>query len=178
LLLRGGISARPEPSALEAALAGRVRRFAIPASAAAAPSPVRPSDELLAAARAHFADHCASCHGNDGAGRTALGSAMYPRPPDLAAPATQNLSDGELFYIIENGIRFTGMPGFGAAERPEESWKLVHFIRHLPRQTKDETLEMLRMNPRSAAEWRQLQGDDEFLGGAVQEPAPSGGHSH
>jgi mono/diheme cytochrome c family protein len=178
IALRGGISARPEPSALEAAAARHIRHLAIPASARALQNPVPPSDAALGEARAHFADHCASCHGNDGKGRTEIGRALYPRSPDLTAPATRNLSDGELFYIIENGIRFTGMPGWGAAGRPEESWKLVHFIRHLPRLTDRELSEMERLNPRSPEEWKELQEEQQFLGGSDAPPPSSSAHDH
>ena len=176
--LRGGISARPEPSALEAALARRVRRLAIPASARARANPVSAGDDVIAQGRAHFADHCASCHGNDGKGRTEIGLALYPRSPDLTVPATQDLSDGELFYIIENGVRFTGMPGWGAAGRPEESWKLVRFIRHLPELSDAELRDMGRLNPRSAEEWKEQQEEDEFLGGADGSAPPPSGHRH
>ena len=176
--LRGGISARPEPSALEAALARRVRHLAIPASARARANPVSAGDDVIAQGRAHFADHCASCHGNDGKGRTEIGLALYPRSPDLTVPATQDLSDGELFYIIENGVRFTGMPGWGAAGRPEESWKLVRFIRHLPELSDAELRDMGRLNPRSAEEWKEQQEEDEFLGGADGSAPPPSGHRH
>lgn len=176
-LLRTGMSARPEPSALEAAVARTVRRWAIPAAARAARNPLRADDLILAQGRAHFADHCASCHANDGSGRTALGRGLYPRSPDLRARGTQGLTDGELFHVIENGIRHTGMPAWGAAGKPEESWKLVHFLRHLPRLTDEELHEMERLNPRSPAEWRELQEEEEFLrGGDPPAPAPEGHH--
>ncbi len=178
LAMRGGISARPEPPALEAAVARRVRHLAIPASARALRNPVPSTDDVIAQARAHFADHCASCHGNDGKGRSEIGRALYPRSPDLNAPATQELSDGELFYIIENGVRFTGMPGWGAAGRPEESWKLVDFIRHLPRLTDAELREMERLNPRSAQDWKEQQEDEDFLGGADGSTSSPPGHRH
>ena len=63
--------------------------------------------------------------------------------------ATQELTDGELFYFIENGIRFTGMPawGDGSPKGEELGWKLVHFIRHLPQLTPDEVGEMEGLNP-------------------------------
>ena len=64
-------------------------------------------------ARAHFADHCAICHANDGSGDTPIGRALWPKAPDMRLRETQDLSDGELFWIIENGIRFTGMPALG-----------------------------------------------------------------
>ena len=159
-------------------MARHIRHLAVPASARAVHNPVPLHGDALGQARAHFADHCASCHGNDGKGKTEMGRALYPRSPDLSASATQQLSDGELFYIIENGIRFTGMPGWGGAGRPEESWKLVHFIRHLPGLTDEELREMERLNPRSPAEWKELQEEDEFLGGPSGVPPSSAGHDH
>jgi mono/diheme cytochrome c family protein len=176
--LRGGISARPGPSAAEAALARHIRHLLVPASARALQNPLPLTDHVLARARAHFADHCASCHGNDGKGNAQIGRALYPRSPDLTAAATQSLSDGELFYIIENGVRFTGMPGWGAAGRPEESWELVHFIRHLPRVKDRELSEMEQMNPRSPAEWKELQEEQEFLGGAGGSTTSPPTHQH
>jgi mono/diheme cytochrome c family protein len=174
VLLRGGVSARPEPSALEAAVARRVRHLAIPAAARALRSPITSSEAVLVRARAHFADHCASCHGNDGKGQTALGRALYPRAPDMTAAATQRLSDGELFYIIENGVKLTGMPGWGAAGRAEESWELVAFVRHLPRLTEDELREMEQLNPRSPQELKEQREDEQFLRGQdTGSPAPA-----
>jgi len=95
---------------------------------------VERSPEVIADGRAHFADHCAVCHANDGSGKTEMGQGMWPKAPDMRLAATQNLTDGELFWIIENGIRFTGMPGWstGTTEGETSSWNLVHFIRHLP----------------------------------------------
>src|ERR687895_177651 len=110
-------------------MARAARRFAIPAADRARTNPVPATRDAVDAGRAHFADHCASCHANDGSGNTDLGRGMYPPPPDMRLDSTQRLTDGELFYIIEHGIRFTGMPGFGAgdSEHEAESWELVHF---------------------------------------------------
>jgi mono/diheme cytochrome c family protein len=67
------------------------------------------------------------CHGNDGKGRTLIGQNLYPKTTDLSLPQTQQLGDGELFYIITNGIRLTGMPawGTGTPEDDEATWGLV-----------------------------------------------------
>jgi hypothetical protein len=100
---------------------------------------------VLQEAMAHFADHCAPCHGNDGNGDTLYGKGLYPKPPDLRLAETQKLSDGELFWIIENGIRFTGMPAF-APHGSQDDWKLVLFIRLLPQLTMEERVEMERDN--------------------------------
>lgn len=173
VLLGGGISARPEPSAAEAALARRVRSALIPVAAQEARNPILLEARALSEGRAHFADHCAGCHANDGSGDTPLGRSLYPRAPDMRAPTTQALTDGELFYIIENGVRLTGMPAWGGAGRPEESWKLVHFIRHLPALAPDERAAMELLNPRGPDEWRELQEEAEFLNAKGHAPAPS-----
>jgi mono/diheme cytochrome c family protein len=90
-----------------------------------------PATELaIAEGRDHFADHCAVCHANDGSGRTEMGANLYPPAPDMRATPTQDLTDGELLYMIRNGVPLTGMPGWGGED--EENWKLVLFIRHLP----------------------------------------------
>ena len=93
-------------------------------------NPLAPTPLNIAEARDHFADHCAICHANDGGGKTMINEGLYPPAPDLRVRETQALSDGELLYIIKNGIRFTGMPGWGGDD--EDNWKLVLFIRHLP----------------------------------------------
>jgi len=136
-----GFSARDKPSKVEAFLARHLRRIASPPGARNLKNPVPPTPLAIAEARDHFADHCAICHANDGSGRTQINAGLYPPAPDLRQPDTQGLSDGELFYIIKNGIRFTGMPGWGGED--EENWKLVLFIRHLPNITPKE-LELMK----------------------------------
>jgi mono/diheme cytochrome c family protein len=175
LLLRGGMSARAEPSALEARIARRLRSWAIPSSARRARNPVPPGPPAIAAGLAHFADHCASCHANDGSGRTRLGRSLYPRPPDMRRRETQDLSDGELFHVIENGVRLTGMPAWGGEGSAEGSWQLVHFIRHLPALTGEEQDRMEALNPRSPDEWRDREEEESFLRGEPRK-APEGGH--
>lgn len=180
LLLRDGISARTEPGAIEARVARAVRAWSIPAEARDARNPTPETPRVLAQGLAHFADHCASCHANDGSGETALGRRLYPRAPDLRKASTQELTDGELFYIIQNGVRFTGMPGWGgAAGGADESWHLVHFIRRLPELTPEERSQMEALNPRSPEEWRRLQEEDAFLRGEPELPRPGqGAHAH
>lgn len=160
VLLRGGISARPTPGRIEAAVAGRLRAMAIPQAAHDRTNPVPVSDEVIGSGMAHFADHCASCHANDGSGNTEMGRGLYPRAPDMRQSATQALSDGDLFYVIENGVRFTGMPawGNGAPDSEVATWHLVHFIRQLPKLTEHDLARMRELNPKSAEEWR---ADDE-----------------
>jgi mono/diheme cytochrome c family protein len=164
-MIRSGFSAHDEPTWIEAAVARTVRHWAVPSDLRDRKNPVPLTPAVLAEARAHFADHCAICHDNDGKGQNGLGRKMYPKTPNMAAPATQSLSDGELFSIIENGVRLTGMPAFGdgTAESGYGSWTLVHFIRHVPKITPEEIAEMEKLNPKSPEEWQQMQEEAAFL---------------
>ncbi len=173
-----GVSAKDEPTSIEVLLAGQLRHLAIPRAARDMKNPLPRIPEALAEARAHFADHCAICHANDGKGQTEIGRNLYPKAPDMTLPRTQNLSDGEIFYIIENGVRLTGMPawGQGTAESSRETWKLVHFIRHLPQLTPQELEEMKSLNPKSKHELEEEEAERRFLEGDDSSPPPV--HSH
>ena len=131
LLIRRGFSARSEPSRIEKTFARAVRNFGIPADSRREANPLKPTADNLNEARKHFIAKCAVCHGNDGRGRTDLGRNLYPRALDLLSLQTQSLTDGEIHYIIENGVQLTGMPAWGNPHQQTEddSWKLVLFIR-------------------------------------------------
>ena len=178
-ILRNGLSARATPTHMETMIARSARRIAIPSGAQAALNPVSSSAENMRAARLHFADHCATCHANDGSGDTTIGQGLYPKPPDLRGAETQELSDGELFWIIENGVRFTGMPAFGGHHgSKEDSWKLVRFIRHLPRLTAEERTEMERYNPKGPEDREEEQEEQDFLRGDPPQPKSESAHPH
>ena len=181
-ILHDGLSARATPTRLEALLARNARHLAIPSNARLAQNPVLESPEDLREARLHFADHCAICHANDGSGHSDIGDGLYPKPPDLRLAQTQNLTDGELFWIIENGVRFTGMPAFstngGNHGGGQDSWKLVHFIRHLPHLTVAERLEMERYNPKGPEDRAEEQEENDFLNGATPRTKPESQNHH
>src|SRR5260221_10128048 len=166
--LRYGFSAHDEPTAVERTVARTMRHWAVPSDLRGRKNPVPLTPEVLAEGRAHFADHCAVCHGNDGKGESGMGKQMSRKAPDMTRATTQQLSDGELFSIIENGVRLTGMPGFGngTAESAAGTWPLVHFIRHLPKLTPEELSEMEKLNPKSPEEWQQMQEEAAFLAGS------------
>jgi mono/diheme cytochrome c family protein len=168
-----GLSAHDEPSHVEAMLAGAMRRWATPESVRSRSNPVEPSEAVLEQATAHYADHCATCHANNGSGETTIGRALYPRVPDMRLEKTQSLSDGELFSIIEHGIRLTGMPGWGngTPEGERESWGLVHFVRGLPKLTDEEIERMEALNPKSPAQLKEEEEARQFLEGAAATPA-------
>lgn len=170
--LRYGFSAKDEPTRVEHVMARALRHYATPSDLRDRKNPVPLTPEVLLEARAHFADHCATCHGNHGKGETAMGPNFYPKVPDMTLLETQSQSDGELFATIENGIRLTGMPGWGngTAESAYGSWTLVHLIRHLPKISPEELAEMESLNPKSRAEFEEEQEMQNFLGG---EDAPA-----
>lgn len=182
-MVRNGFSSLDEPSAMEAFMATTMRRMAVPSDLKAAKNPLPLTPELLAEGRAHFADHCAGCHGNDGKGQTSMGPKFYPKVPDMTKEATQSQSDGALFATIENGIRLTGMPAFGngTAESAYGSWGLVHFIRHLPKITPAEIATMETLNPKSPEECMEaafLAGNDEGAAAPATSTHSSTPHGH
>lgn len=178
--MAGGFSARERPSAMETVVARTARQMAIPIDAKNQKNPFAPAADVLTDARRHFADHCAICHGNDGSGKTEIGQNLYPKAPDMRRPETQNLTDGQIYYVIHNGIRLTGMPAWGAQEKDEDSWKLVVFIRHLPQLTPDEEREMEALNPKGPGEKQEEQEENQFLNEdqSKQAPKPPTHHNH
>lgn len=175
-MLAGGFGARATPSAFEERVALRLRKLAVPGRYRAMKNPVALDDDGRKRAMAHFADHCATCHANDGGGDTAIGRNMYPRPPDMRADRTQGMSDGEIYYVINQGVRLTGMPAWGEpGDDDRASWELVAFIRALPSLAPRDVEAMKAMNPVPAAALKVKQDEDEFLKGD-DSPHPHGGH--
>jgi mono/diheme cytochrome c family protein len=176
-----GFSAKAEPHVLEIFIARQIRYLAIPLEHRNKTNPVPKTPEVLQEGLAHFADHCATCHANDGSGQTPIGKGVYPKAPDLRESATQNMSDGEIFWVIHNGIRFTGMPAWGEGEADQDidSWKLVHFIRHLPKLSPDELERMKSLNPKTKHQLEEEASFDKFLQGDDSAATSSTtGHHH
>ena len=174
-----GFSTRTPPTAFERLIVRALHRASVPSRARDAVNPVAFSPDVWAESRAHFADHCASCHGNDGRGDTEVGRNLFPRAPDMTRASTQDKTDGELYWIIENGIRLTGMPAWGKGGSDDvDSWKLVHFVRHLQELTPAQLKEMAAANPRTPSELREEKDDERFLAGEDVTPAPPPPHHH
>jgi mono/diheme cytochrome c family protein len=173
-LMHRGFSTRVAPGAVESSFALTMRDMAIPARYKAMKNPVAVTPVVIHDGMAHWADHCATCHGNNGSGDTMYGKTMYPRPPDMRQKDTQEMSDGELYYTIKNGIRMSGMPAFGdPGDDDADSWKLVAFIRHLPELTPVEETKMKRLNPKSPDEIQEEKEEEEFLKGDAKPTTPS-----
>jgi mono/diheme cytochrome c family protein len=152
ILVRRGFSALATPSAIEELAATTARKLAVPSAYRQLRNPIVPSTENIRGGMEHFAYHCSPCHSDDGGGLTVFGKGLYPKPPDLRAAATQNKSDGELYYTIDNGVRLSGMPAFSGTHTAALTWRLVMFIRHLPQITPEELNEMKGWDPKSEAE--------------------------
>jgi mono/diheme cytochrome c family protein len=170
-----GFSARDQPPALERLVARQLRVLANPRGIHQLHNPMPGSQDVLSEARAHFADHCAVCHGNDGRGLTEIGQHLYPRAPDMTLPETQSMTDGELFHVIKYGVRLTGMPAWGSETSNDDpaTWKLVHFVRHLPQLTPLELEEMKELNPKSREETMTEEEEEQFLEGKDAAPPAS-----
>jgi mono/diheme cytochrome c family protein len=166
-MTRSGFSTRDKPTMVEASLATSMREMAIPSRYKTMKNPVAATPEIFHEAMAHWADHCAVCHANNGAGDSMFGKGLYPRPPDMRQQDTQQMSDGELYYTIKNGVRLSGMPAFGEPGDDDlASWKLVAFIRRLPSLKQDEELEMEQLNPKTPEEIEEEQQEENFLNGS------------
>ncbi len=180
-LFTTGFSAKPEPHPLEIVVARQIRHLAIPLEQRNAQNPIPLNPDVMKESLAHFADHCATCHANDGSGQTPIGKNVYPKVPDLRLADTQSMSDGEIFWIIRNGIRFTAMPAWGDGDPAEDkaSWKLVHFIRHLPKLTPEELERMKALNPKTKHDLEEEAAFDQFLQGDDGAAARTkAGHHH
>lgn len=164
--VRRGFRASDPPSMLEAQAARVARSLAVPAAVRSRKNPLSATEEVLARGRAHWADHCAGCHANDGSGDTPMGRGMYPKAPDMRSGPSQAMTDGELYAVIQHGVRLTGMPAWGGGDDEPQTWELVAFIRHLPHTTPAELEQMKSMNPVSRHELEETQAEDAFLRGA------------
>jgi len=180
-LFTTGFSAKTEPHWIEIFMVRQIRHLAIPIKNRNAQNPIPLNPDVMKESLAHFADHCATCHANDGSGQTAIGKNVYPRAPDLRLADTQSMSDGELFWIIHNGIRFTAMAAWGESDPAEDmgSWKLVHFIRHLPRITPEELDQMKALNPKTKKDLEEQTASGQFLqGNGTSAARTDSGHHH
>ena len=163
-----GLSSRAHPGPWERLAATQMRSWLTPEAARKTINPLAVTPETLKQGRDHWADHCAICHANNGSGDTEMGRNLYPAAPDMRTTATQSLSDGELYYIIRNGVPLTGMPAWGdpnVADSDSQTWALVTFIRHLPTLTSEEINAMEKSNPKSAMERLEEQAEEDFLSG-------------
>jgi len=128
-----GCTATKQPSKVETTLANMAKDVVIPLEAKNLKNPLPASEEVIHQGQVIYTMSCGICHGIDGHARTQLGRAMYPPAMDLTSPHVQHWNDAEMFWIIQNGVRLTGMPSWKASIPETDTWKLVHLIHALPR---------------------------------------------
>ena len=138
-LTRFNLAALGDPGGLETRVSNRAKLFFV-RRALRQGIPPRPQDTEASIARGatHYGLDCSVCHADDGRAQRVPGELMYPRAADLTSKRVQGYSDQELFWIIQNGIRFTGMPAFAKVESPDHIWDLVNYVRTLPSASRKE----------------------------------------
>ena len=130
--LRENWSANESPGVLETFLAkwalSRARQ-----TAGETRNPLQPTEGNLQEGRQHYEKQCAFCHGLDGKGQGQTGVQFYPPVPSLMDRGNE-MTDGQIHSVVTKGIRYTAMPSFAKELGPEEIWKIVLWVRHLPQQ--------------------------------------------
>ena len=127
-----GCTADKHPSQGETSLANAAKDVSIPLEAGKMTNPVPDTDEVVSQGQEVFLGSCAQCHGADARGDTNVGRNMYPPAMDLTSTHVQHWSDAELFWIIQNGVRLTGMPAWKSSISEADTWKLARFLHKLP----------------------------------------------
>ena len=119
------------PGKVESMAANEAKRMTIGGKDWKNPSPDTP--ETFQTGKEHFQHHCQICHGLDGHNTgVPFAAKMSPPVPDLSDKKIQDYTDGQLKWIIENGIRFTGMPSWKGTLEDDEMWAIVRYLRRLP----------------------------------------------
>jgi mono/diheme cytochrome c family protein len=131
-------SASTPPGRLEQRLATFALNRSIERHAPKVANPLARSPAAVAAGLVLFRTHCVDCHGAPGVDPTEAGASLNPPAPGLTLARVQARSDGELKWIVSNGVRMTGMPAFGASRNEEEVWQLVAALRRLPHLSPEE----------------------------------------
>jgi mono/diheme cytochrome c family protein len=106
------------------------------------PSPLKADAQVRHDGLAHYKAMCLVCHGAPGIDASEIAEGLNPPAPDLTLGRVQKRTDGEIFWIVQNGIRMTGMPAFGTTHKDEEIWKIVAFVRRLPALSPDDEKEL------------------------------------
>ena len=129
----GAIDARAD-SLLGAASRASIRRHAL-----RVPNPFAGDRAAVDEGLVEFRESCVTCHGAGKIAPSEFAAGLNPGAPSLGSKEIRSMSDGELFWVISNGIRATGMPAFSGSKDEKDVWRLVAFVRHLPQLTDDET---------------------------------------
>ena len=131
------LSALEEPGSAETYIASAAKHWFVGRGARSVELPVVVDEaESVARGGGIYGASCSFCHGIEGRRPIDVGLWMSPRAPDLSASLVRQWTDAELFWIIRNGIRMTGMPGFDQMHSDEETVDLVRYLRSLGQASK------------------------------------------
>ncbi|QDV85428.1 c-type cytochrome [Planctomycetes bacterium TBK1r] len=152
------------PSSAEAAFA----EFAIERSMAwRVPNTINPyaaDTKAITSGFHHYADTCLACHGAPGVPPKEFAKGLNPPAPDLTKTLNER-SDNELFWIVKNGIRMTGMPALDLTHTDDDIWKIVSFVRELPNLSEEQQSQL-----------RETLGSGHEHSGTDRNSEPQGHH--
>ncbi len=168
-----GKKAVVKPSNLEAFIIDELKNLRIPEQTPPA-VPIERSEENLLTGGEHFNHHCAVCHDLEGDADSDFAKAFYPPVADLTSGDVQEYSDGQLKWIVDNGIRFTGMPGWEKIIDSTTQWKIVYYMRAL---ANPEEAQKLEAALKEAGKWKVEAGGEEDHHHAEEEAGESS-HMH
>ena len=131
VLMMRGFSADSQPSTAERNLANFAKDVVVPLEAKSRKNPYTSDAAALQEGVQIYQQACSVCHGNDGRSDIAFGRAMYPPAMDLTSPHVRSWSDAELFWIVQNGVRLTGMPAWRSMLDEAGTWKVIVAMRQL-----------------------------------------------
>lgn len=141
LVIASGVlnmSALPDPDPLESTVGPWMLNRSRAHRAPTTENPFANSPTAVAMGLEHFASNCLPCHGAPSAPAAEFAQSLHPPAPKLTVPRIQALTDGELFWTVKNGVKMTGMPGFGSSHEDQEIWHIVAAVRHLSQLTPEE----------------------------------------
>lgn len=126
------ISAVQSPGGVETSVADSMREWYIGRGAKTVPAPtIENNSESISQGEALYSMSCAQCHGVGGRKPMPIGDWMNPRVPNLSSADVQQMSDKEIFWVIKNGVRLSGMPGFAKLATDPEIWQMTYYVRSL-----------------------------------------------
>lgn len=173
------VAATAPPSKMEAKVAAWALNRSVAKRAPSTKNPLPATAETWKAGLAHYRENCVVCHGGPGVDAGEIGQGLNPPAPDLTLPRVQARPDGELFWIVGNGIRTTGMPAFSPTHKPEELWKIVAFMRHLPELTDAEQKALKAGGEEAEHHHEEGEAGKPAAGAAPPEAAPTKApHTH
>lgn len=175
------VAASSPPSKLETRIATFALNKSVGKRAPGGKNPFAASPQVLGQGFAHYKENCVACHGAPGVDASEAADGLNPPAPDLTLPRVQARPDGEIFWIVSNGIKMTGMPAFSPTHKPDECWKLVAFLRHLPEITEEEKKILKAGTEEAEHHHAAAEAAEKPAAGKETEKPPAGttpGHKH